>query len=238
MMKDFEMTDDNKLRAALNGKIKLTNEEINELLDKKKLLKRKGERRERDFYQTPEPIAKWTVDRCIELLITEPERFAFFEPGCGQFAPFLKRANELGMNARGIDIRDLGKVEIPNVIDKTDFFSNLFDGTKYHIIATNPPFNVAIPFWRRCMELVSDYGIVAMVIKQAMLGGKQRSMIWESRPPAEVHILYPRPSFTGDGNTDIGQEYCVAFWYGDRLNKAYNHRFGGTSLHWLNWKAL
>lgn len=208
---------------------------------KKKLLKRKGKRRDKDFYQTPEPIAKWTVDRCIEFLGTNLEKYKFFEPGCGQFAPFMKRAIELNMDAMGVDIRDLGIVDIPNITDKIDFITDtsfMKYNTKWDIIATNPPFNIAIPFWKRCMELVSDWGILAMVIKQAMLGGIQRSTIWESRPPAEVHIIYPRPSFTNDGSTDIGQEYCVVFWYGEKLNNVHNHRIGGTSLHWLNWKEI
>ena len=239
MMKGFEMTDE--LRVALSNGVKLTEKEIVELLGKKRLLKRKGKRREKDFYQTPEPIAKWTVDRCAELLVIEPKDCKFFEPGCGQFAPFMKRATELGMNVRGSDIRDLGNTNNPYIIDKVDFLSDDVYyklPTKFDIIATNPPFNIAMPFWNKCMELVSGHGIVAMVIKQAMLGGKQRSTIWESRPPVEVHIIYPRPSFTGDGSTDIGQEYCIAFWYGEKLDKAYKHRIGGTSLHWLNWKEI
>lgn len=203
-----------------------------------KLLKRKGPRHDNDNYKTPNSIAKWTVQKCVDI-IGGSKNGNFLEPGCGDDAPFAHEAASLGMNSYGFDIRHINNnSELVSLHNCYDFMSGDIPPTipyKFDIIATNPPFVHAIGFWTRSLDLLSDMGVMAMVVKLNMLGSKHRAVLLNSRPPVEVHIIYPRPSFTGNSSTDIAQEYCVVFWCGRRLSNIINKP---TSLYWLNWKTI
>jgi len=209
------------------------------------LLKRKGERKEKDFYQTPPSIAKWIVERCIGLSdigdrVRGIDKYRFIEPGCGDYFPFAIAAKGYGIGSvRGIDIRD-SVMHGENIFihSNTDFLTHDFYDEKFNIIATNPPFSQLISFWRKGIDILTSNGVFALLGKLSMVATKNRSKIWDYRPPAKVTILYPRPSFTGDGKTDIAQEYCVAFWYGEEMEERRITSNIPTILDWLNWKSL
>jgi hypothetical protein len=211
------------------------------------LLERKGERRERDNYPTPRHIARFVVDRAVTLhhVFTPPRPLDFYEPGCGDTAPFATEAAALGKNAFwGVSASDVRDV-LPDGIDVKyeDFLKRTDVEKKYHetfdIIATNPPFVHGLDFWERSTELLAPGGVLAFVVKTSFLATKARSERFVDWPPAEVHILYPRPSFTSDSRTDIAQEYCAVFWLDKHNTRAWKN-FGNkaTSMKWLNHKQL
>lgn len=51
------------------------------------LIKSKKQRRDKDNYPTPVPIARWVVEHCVKLT-RFGEAVSFLEPGCGDNAPF------------------------------------------------------------------------------------------------------------------------------------------------------
>ena len=205
------------------------------------LLKSKSPRRKNDAYPTPKYLASWVVNKCISLHISKDgQQTTFCEPGCGDFAPFLDRADHHGLATKGFELSKPPDNPIPNVEYNTDFLTKDFGNTTFDIIATNPPFKHGLEFWQRSMDILSPDGVLAFVTKTAFLASVKRSTVWQQRPPAEVYLLYPRPSFTGDGSTDIAQEYCVSFWPGEglvaplKMGRKVSHTF----LHWLNLKEL
>lgn len=209
-----------------------------------KLLQNKKPRRERDNYPTPAPIAEWVVKHCLEM-VGPPNWYKFLEPGCGDNAPFASAFSKINLGIKKeIDLTDIRDVAPPVATGKftqMDFIGpsdQLFPLLPpYNIVATNPPFNQAIHFWRRSMEMLYPSGVLGLVTKLSFLATKNRSEIWETQPPAEVHVFYPRPSFTGDGCTDIGQEYCAAFWYRPEFAK-FICRSPLTTMSWVNLKEI
>ena len=112
-----------------------------------KLLKREGDRRPHDTYETPPEIAAWVVRRCLFLLGGDPVQYDFIEPGCGDFAPFAVEAAKLNMVAKGIDIRSVSINENLYMYSGIDFLKYKFKFGNFDIIATNPPFSHLMPFW-------------------------------------------------------------------------------------------
>jgi len=202
-------------------------------------------RREHDNYPTPAHIAKWVVEKCFKLVAPSTTYF-FLEPGCGDRAPFAKVASELSDRPLLIDIMDLRPVvsneiyynmvgsEIDYLNEQQDWRSDKY---KYDVIATNPPFKVALQFWKRSMQLLNHGGVLGLVVKLSFLASKKRAETWRSNPPAEVHVFYPRPSFSGDGGTDIAQEYCAAFWYRPEMARIIC-RSPLTTMSWVNLKEV
>lgn len=204
-----------------------------------RLLKRKGQRREKDNYPTPAPIARWVVERCIQLGGFGPGA-SFLEPGCGDKAPFTCSAIDFGLDAIGVDVRGL-PCDNPFAHGQIEYLTDDEPEHRFDIIATNPPFlnGLALSFWERSIKLLNPTGVLGFVVKTSFLASRKRSEVWKKRPPIEEHVLYPRPSFSGDGSTDIAQEYCASFWYGHQINEVLRSRGEAfTRKYWLNIAEL
>lgn len=190
------------------------------------LLKRKGERKPYDNYPTPQNIADFTVKKSVSIIgghriFDNPgHKICFLEPGCGSNAPFLSAAVKHFKDWRialGVEIQpDIANWNPELRITTCDFLEiPVGDGGVFDVIATNPPFSHALEFWHKSMDLLKPGGILGLVTKLSFLATKKRSEVWEKYPPYLVYIIYPRPSFSKDGKTDIAQEYCISFWQKD-----------------------
>jgi len=224
-------------------------------------------RRENDNYPTDPLLARWVVKHAVNIAGFDPPEICnselrstqdldMLEPCCGDTAPFAAAAHSLGMRAHGFDIRD---IEAPAWADPSRFrpgvsyqkeFENLLSKetgiplvpSRYpKVIATNPPFSDGLQIAKYCVDVLDPWGVCAFIVKVAFIGTQARSAWFMKNPPSEVWIISKRPSFTGDGKTDMAQEYCVVFWLGSALYESMKRLNGGhyfTRLHWLNNKGL
>lgn len=203
-------------------------------------------RRHHDNYGTHPALAEWAVHRACTLAV-HPR--TILEPCCGDTAPFaLAGRRKCGLEAYGFDIRDcIGRDQMWNhdgqeamefrqcdfTVENKGPFAFLVD--KFDIIATNPPFSIGEYVVRRSLDMLAPHGCAVFLVKMAFLGTQERSKLFITRPPAEIHILTARPSFTGDGQTDVAQEYAFVFWEGEQTETLLERTSGKrTTLHWLD----
>jgi len=204
-------------------------------------------RRDFDNYGTHHGLARWAVRHAIELAAISDNHLArILEPCCGDTAPFASAGREMGLRPHGYDVRPvdppLWRDQDPDLLYRetsaADFDDVWWDQPRFDVIATNPPFRIGESVIRRSLELLCPYGAAAFLTKMAFLGTQDRSKLYLERPPAEVWILTARPSFTGDGKTDMAQEYCFIFWVGTALDEMRRKWEGQTRIHWIDNKPL
>ncbi len=207
-----------------------------------KQIKKHHERIPSDNYATPLEIGKWTVDRCKDIsekYCGKPTgKLTMLEPGCGDTAPFSRYASSIGMNAFGVDARDVNKQPEVTVFTGTSFLDTPSDETaalyarKYDVIATNPPFVFGIEFIIRSLDILAPRGVAAFNMKLSFLSSQGRYTFFNERPPSEVHILSKRPSYA-HGGTDRGQEYGIFMWNGTEVDKKIRTKLGRiTRVYW------
>jgi hypothetical protein len=176
-------------------------------------------RRANDNYPTPEPLAKWITQKAINMHPYPSYELSFLEPGCGDSAPFARAAAKIGVNdAHALDLRSISEnvstlESCLYTYDNTDFLTQ--HHLKYDVIATNPPFSLALPFIERSLDFLYPVGIAAFLLRLGFLASLQRASLFSHRPPSKVVVLQRRPSFVGKG-TD-SSEYAVFFWVGEGL---------------------
>lgn len=73
------------------------------------------------------------------------------------------------------------------------------------LVIANPPFSLAEAFVRRAVE-VADEGIVAMLVRVALLESKERAPFWRDHTPLWQRVLVERPSFTVPDYVDLPQQ--------------------------------
>ena len=203
-----------------------------------------------DNYATPFSISKWAIDHVVKISekhCGKPTRkLRMLEPGCGDNAPFSRYAASIGMEAHGVDYREVGRRETVAIIGDLDFLempsekSKMLYANKYDVIATNPPFIYGIEFIQRSLDMLSPRGVAVFLVKMTFLGTQGRSDFFKERPPAEIHVLTQRPSFAY-GGTDKGQEYCLLVWNGSDVDKKIRAKHGRVSrMFWQdnkNWET-
>jgi len=82
---------------------------------------------------------------------------------------------------------------------------------------------------RKAISEVRDGGYVVFLLRQAFLASLTRAKgLHRQFCPERVLTIVPRPSFTGDGNTD-DEEYSIFIWHVGHYPKNYE---GG----WLFWR--
>jgi len=202
-------------------------------------------RRDFDNYGTHPGIARWAVGHATRLCGKYHDG-RILEPCCGDDAPFASAGKEAGLFPFGYDIRDVAPElwsgrDADYVYPDTsvnEFATQWWDGRLFDIIATNPPFRIGENVIRKSLELLSPFGSAVFLVKMAFLGTQERSKMYIERPPAEIHILTKRPSFSGDGKTDVAQEYCLVFWLGDELDRMWRRWNRPTMISWLDNKPL
>jgi len=204
-----------------------------------------------DNYETPRYLADWAVKYAKSQIYSHNEKsLSILEPGCGAKAPFANAGLIRGCSAVAVENREVIESEVTpfdellqregsyfSFYQKTDFLeSDSWRGpaTKFDIIATNPPFSKALPFIWKSLDLLQPNGVMIYLLRLSFLSSKQRMPLYAERPPAEVHILQRRPSFSYDGKTDMS-EYAFFVWFGEEAMK-YMRCVGhtNTALKWLD----
>lgn len=180
---------------------------------------RGGERIDGDKYYTPDAVAA----ACVRS-VGWGMKGTFVEPSVGGGA-FARALREDGYNVFGVD-------SDPNAAGFADCdlghavadFGQWVPSLRPDYVVGNPPYNQAEEHIRHGLSVARL--AVGMLLRVNFLGGVKRRAFFEKHRPAQVHVLTPRPSFTG-GGTDA-TEYAFMVWTQGSL--------GSTSLHWINWR--
>lgn len=167
---------------------------------------RGAERRARDAYFTPVPLARAIVARLAEVL---PAPSSVLEPSAGAGA-FMDAAATSWPTARvaGVDIEPRR-----TSIARGNFLSTECAPAECALVLGNPPYIEAEAFVRRALDVVAPGGHVAFLLRAGFLHGKKRGA-WVQKHLRLYIPLAERPSFTDDGRTDAS-EYSVFVWRRD-----------------------
>lgn len=155
-------------------------------------LKKKGERRDYDVYETPE----WAVQALLDVIPINPS-WTYLEPcrASGRFYNHMPLGSAWGEIREGVDYLN---TDYPNHVD---------------CIITNPPYSLAQEFVTKALE---DADVVIMLLRLGFLESMKRWEWWQENPITSLMVLSQRPSFTEDGKTD-GSGYAYFVW--DRNNR-------------------
>ena len=179
-----------------------------------------------DAYYTPDAVAR----ACVATIAPELVGAIVLEPhaGGGAFVRALRgvagmvHACDLNPEAPGLREADVSQSQ------PTDFFATAWRDGRFHWVIGNPPFGDAQAHVEQALEVASDG--VGFLLRFAFLEGAKRRAFWRAHPPAEVHVLVNRPSFTG-GATDSAA-YGWFIWRKDRDPKE------PTTMHWMDWRGV
>lgn len=92
------------------------------------------------------------------------------------------------------------------------------------LIVGNPPYNAAEAHVRAALRVSTDR--VAFLLRMGFLATAKRLPLWREHPPAEIHQLVQRPSFTGGGTDSC--EYAFIIWRSGHV--------GRPAFDWVDWK--
>lgn len=170
-------------------------------------------RKEHDHYPTP--------DWCVEALLNdwEPDPIAghWFEPAVGEgniihvvekMLPCPERKWSAA-DLRDVTLRDsVAGIQFEDgVTRECDFITQFPSYYEYDVIITNPPYSLALEFVQKSIKMA---GTVAMLLRLAFMSSLERQS-FHREFPADIYVLPRRPSFTGDGKSDVG-EYAWFVW--------------------------
>ena len=177
----------------------------------------RSERIAGDAYYTPDALAA----ALVAVLPLRPEDVVW-EPhaGGGAFVRAL-RATGVRVVASAINPAAPGLRAGADATRVADFLGGPSWVAAPTWIVGNPPFGDAEAHVRRALDLAPN---VAFLLRLGFLESAGRIPLWRDHPPAVVHVLAERPSFTG-GGTDSAA-YGLFVWGADR----------DTRLRWLTWK--
>lgn len=154
-------------------------------------LKKKGERRPYDVYETPD----WAVSALLKIISIDHKK-KYMEPcrGSGRIYHQLPIGSAWGEIREGVD----------------------YLNTEYNhvdVIITNPPYSLAQEFVTKAL---GEADVVIMLLRLGFLESMKRWEWWQENPLSSLLVLSKRPSFTEDGKTD-GSGYAWFVW--DKKNK-------------------
>ncbi len=173
-----------------------------------------GERNKNDWYPTSYAMAQKMMER-----ITFKAYDELLDPCKGQ------RGNEPFYYAFPKHF----KKSWAEIDEGVDYFKNEF---KADVIITNPPYNIAEDFIKKGMDDLKDGGMMILLLRINYLGSQRRhKSLWtnEKYIPKAIITLAERPSFTGDGKTDMTEYAFYVFGDTSRLKDQ-------SPFQWLSWR--
>lgn len=158
-----------------------------------------GNREENDFYAT-EPKA-------TELLL-EKEVFNkdILEPcaGKGHIRDVLV-SNGYNVTATDLIYRGVDDIKQEDVFNIKEFNGD---------IITNPPYKIALPILKHCLDIIPEGNKVAMFLKVLFLEGKERKKFFEENPPKVIYVASGRLNCAKNGDFDKYTSSAVAYaWF-------------------------
>lgn len=179
-----------------------------------------GERIAGDRYYTPDEVALACLRTFAEAVPLDGRRV--LEPSCGGGA-FVRTLRQIAPCAQiiGVDADpEAAGLQACDVGHVADFLSV---SPAADVVVGNPPYRQAEAHIEHAIGLAPDVG---MLVRMMLLAGVKRRSFWRAYPPASVHVIVPRPSFTGSG-TDA----CDYMWVRWSISPP-----AAPSLGWINWR--
>ena len=165
-------------------------------------------RQSNDFYETP-------AQAVHKLLEVEDFSGEIWECACGKNA-IVNALQSKYSNIYSSDLIDRGVgANIEDFLQSTRKTNN---------IITNPPFNLALLFVKKALELAN--GKVAMLLRIQFLEGKERYEFFKNNPPSKVYVFGNRVNTIIDGE-EYNSAMCLAWFVWDKTYK------GDTIVKWL-----
>ena len=172
-----------------------------------------------DAYYTPDDVAQ----KCVAVL-GSLYGLDCLEPSAGGGA-FCRAIAKAGGMIHAVDVNP----DAPAFVHLTDRCTVMdykqFNPTwRPDWVIGNPPFSEAEEHVRHTFGMVRPAIGTAFLLRLAMLESAKREAFWRLFPPAEVHVLTRRPSFTGGGTDSAAYGFFV--W-----RAGFN---GTTALRWIS----
>ena len=165
----------------------------------------RAERVPLDAYYTPDDVAA----RCVAVLPSWPRRIVEPSAGGGAFVRGI-RARWRTAQITGCDVNPdalgLRECNAAAVCDFVDFRPGDIDPDA---VVGNPPYSDAEAHIRHALRVVRPDGVVAFLLRLAMLESQKRAAFWTAHPPRKVWVLSARPSFTGGGTDSAAYGWFV-----------------------------
>lgn len=160
---------------------------------------------ENENYPTPESA----VRALLAKLDIKPAD-SFLEPCCGDLVD--EDGNPLPCIFNLVDLPESQK-DWAEIRSGREFLGMDFDGRKYDLIITNPPFSLSCEFLTKCMDLLAADGTLIFLQRVNWLGSKKRVKFWRDVTfPEKTPILVPRPKFNKAKKGTDSCEYCWYIW--------------------------
>lgn len=134
-----------------------------------------------DWYVEP----SWAADLLFASDML-PRGLPVWDPACGS-GTIVRAAQRAGWDAVGSDIVDRGARHHDH-----DFFRDEPFRTKPTIIVSNPPYDVALEWAIRALQL--ELGPVALIVQLRFLAGLTRAHLYAEYEPAFEAVFSDRPS--------------------------------------------
>ena len=184
--------------------------------------KKGKERREADFYPTP----AWCTRAILPHLGLHPchkgRLLSTLDPACGDGAILDVLREEFGVKAWGFDI-DRTRVAIAASkchqhavrVWQADALEESWPD-QVDLVITNPPYSLASEFVSRFISLFTSKESGELRIDGAFLLGLNFATSAARAPfhrgfPSDLYVLPKRPSFTGDGKSDMSDYAWFVF---------------------------
>lgn len=149
-------------------------------------LKKKGERKAYDVYETP----KWAVEALLKVIPIDYS-LTYLEP-CRASGRIY---NELPIGSAWGEIRE-----------GVDYLNTTYNPVDR--VISNPPYSLAQEF---ATKALGEADVVIMLLRLGFLESMKRWEWWQDNAPSSLLVLSQRPSFTEDGKTD-GAGYAWFVW--------------------------
>ncbi len=148
-----------------------------------------------DFYITPQEPIREFLEKFLSIE-TLPEYPSILEPSAGgndkYDMPYPTVLKKLGINCNNLDTLDIR--------DNSKAYSNMnyLDSkvwSKYDLIITNPPFNLALDFITKALDEVTFDGFVIMLLRLNFFGSQSRKKFFAENMPKYCFVHSKRISF-------------------------------------------
>lgn len=190
------------------------------------------EREENDFYATPKIATAALLKKMSENGISIDMNCSIWEPCCGKGHIASVLADEgYSVIAQDLIVRDQISQNYEYIKEPRDLFAQE-DCPCTHII-TNPPYGMSNEAVIKCLSLLEDGAVMAMLLKIQFLETKKRyQQIFKENPPKWVFIFSNRINCAKGGEFDendgLGGAACFAWFIWEKGYK------GFPTLDWIS----
>ena len=148
-----------------------------------------------DFYITPQEPIRQFLEKFLSIE-TLPEYPSILDPSAGgndkYDMPYPTVLKKLGINCNNLDTLDIR--------DNSKAYSNMnyLDSkvwSKYDLIITNPPFNLALDFITKALDEVTFDGFVIMLLRLNFFGSQSRKKFFAENMSKYCFVHSKRISF-------------------------------------------